>query len=760
MKKLKWIFGALFGLIILLVIALGIFLASFDLNDYKAQIQTLVKDHTGRDLDIKGDLSLSVFPWVGVELGEIALSNAKGFGTQPFAQVGAANIKVEVLPLFRQEVRVDVVELRGLSLSLQTKANGVTNWDDLTQGSSSASPENQTAPQAPADADSASPAFKALSVGGLDISDANVQWDDASSKQKIELTQFSLKTGQLELGQPLALQLGFVLKNAEPALTLKTKLKTTAKYNLATQVYALDDLILELEAQGSVLPGGAMQLSVAGNLAADLRKDEAQINNLKIRINDAELTLDAKVTAATKTPLVNGSLKLQPLALKEFLQSLQLSLPATADSKVLSQVMLQTQFSASNDKVALEGLSLQLDDTKVEGAFSLSNFAQAAIRADLKISGIDLDRYLPPETDTIESSSPSPAAAAATADDTIELPVDLLRSLDVQAGLAIGQFKVKNVRASNINIQLKAKDGRLSLAPLSMALYDGLLQGSAGLDVSSQLPRYTADIKLAGVQSGPLLQDFMQDDFILGRVEADVDVGTQGNRIRDLKSGLNGKLGFKFSNGALRDFNLAHELRKAEAQLKGKELKDSKARATDFSGLSISATAKNGVLQTNDLNLAAPLLRAGGKGSVDLGQEKLDYLAEVTITDDQTGEGGTTRSEIRGLPIPVRIKGRFDDLKVKIEIGRVLTEQAREEIQKRLDEEKAKLEAELEKAKRELEAKKKQAEAEAKKKAAEAKAKLKKQLEKEKKKLAEKKKKEEEKAKKKLEEELKKKLKL
>ena len=59
-----------------------------DPNDYKDEIVSKVKETTGRDLKIQGDIGLSVFPWLGLELGALELSNAKGFGDAPFADVG------------------------------------------------------------------------------------------------------------------------------------------------------------------------------------------------------------------------------------------------------------------------------------------------------------------------------------------------------------------------------------------------------------------------------------------------------------------------------------------------------------------------------------------------------------------------------------------------------------------------------------------------------------------------------------------------
>ena len=77
LKILAIVFGGLLALLIVLAVALTLL---FDPNDYKRDIIKLVKDKTGRELTIEGKLGWSFFPWIGIETGRLARSNAPGFG--------------------------------------------------------------------------------------------------------------------------------------------------------------------------------------------------------------------------------------------------------------------------------------------------------------------------------------------------------------------------------------------------------------------------------------------------------------------------------------------------------------------------------------------------------------------------------------------------------------------------------------------------------------------------------------------------------
>ena len=79
---LKWVFGLIL-LVVLLVVAAAVVLPMVVApNDYKPQIEQAAKEKLGRDLTIEQDLSLSVFPWLGIETGGVRVGNAPGGGEQ------------------------------------------------------------------------------------------------------------------------------------------------------------------------------------------------------------------------------------------------------------------------------------------------------------------------------------------------------------------------------------------------------------------------------------------------------------------------------------------------------------------------------------------------------------------------------------------------------------------------------------------------------------------------------------------------------
>ena len=85
-KKTVLIVAVIFVLLIIIAIMLP---RLIDTDAFREKLITQVKETTGQTLTIDGELSVSTFPWLGIETGKIALSQAetldKGTLLQPIA---------------------------------------------------------------------------------------------------------------------------------------------------------------------------------------------------------------------------------------------------------------------------------------------------------------------------------------------------------------------------------------------------------------------------------------------------------------------------------------------------------------------------------------------------------------------------------------------------------------------------------------------------------------------------------------------------
>ena len=191
-KVFAWIIVALVALFAVAVIALFLL---FEPGDFRDQIAEAVKESTGRELTIEGEVSLEIFPWLAIEVGKTRMGNAPGFGDEPFAEFERTRFSVRLLPLlFGGETAIGTAELDGLRLNLAVDRQGRNNWDDL-----SADTDTKTTTELPADVPPSH--YGGFSLSGIEINNAAIRYTDRQAGTDYALTGASLNIGPVS-GDP------------------------------------------------------------------------------------------------------------------------------------------------------------------------------------------------------------------------------------------------------------------------------------------------------------------------------------------------------------------------------------------------------------------------------------------------------------------------------------------------------------------------------------------------------------------------------
>ncbi|AKH20890.1 AsmA family protein [Sedimenticola thiotaurini] len=695
MGKFFKIVGGLVLVLVLLIVAAAIILPMvIDPNDYKEQIVDQVKQQTGRDLQITGDLKLSVFPWLGVDIGGLQLSNAEGFGEQPFAVVNSAAVRVKLMPLLSRQLEVDTVGLDGLVLNLAKSKDGATNWDDLAKSDAPAESEQGDA--------SSGQGLAGFSIGGVDISNARISWDDRSTGQLYTVDQFFLKSGAIQPNSPVDLELGAQLKSKEPELDAKIKLDSTVSLDEQAGMLFLEGLKLQLDATSPLFEKGAMSANLAADVGLALDGQKVSVDGLSITSDALRLTGRLEGSNLSKQPAFSGNLSLAELNLREWLTAQGIALPETADPAVLGRFSADLELAAQGDLTRINKLAMVLDDTNINGNASLKG---SAIGFELDVDSVNVDRYLPPVKEDAEApaSSDSAGETAASGDEPL-LPVELLRSLNLDGSLKIGQMVINKLTAKQVLVTVKASQGKITSEQKIGSFYQGSLNSVINLNVAGKTPVIQIEEQATDIQAGPLLKDMTATDKFDGTGKFQAKLQTSGNSINAFKRSLNGNLSFLFADGSVKGFNLAQMLREGQAKLKGETLPASEeVQKTDFSEMSASAVIKNGVLNNQDLLAKSPFLRVTGAGTVNLVSETLDYLVKPVIVSTAAGQGGEGLEQLKGVPVPVKLTGPYASPKYTIDWAQVVTGTQKAKLEEKKAEVKQQLEEKKEETKEKLE---------------------------------------------------------
>lgn len=713
-KPLKIILLVIGGIVVLIIAALVAVVMTFDPNDYRGQIQNKVKEETGREFAL-GDIKLSVFPWLAVQISDAKLGNAAGFGEQPFAEIHQVKVGVKLMPLlFDKQIQVDTVTLDGLHVNLAKNKSGVSNWQDLIdrQKNKPEEPEKEKTDDSKFSIDN-------IDIGGITIDDGAVVYADAQSGAEYQLQKLQLKTGSLTLHDPFDIDLSTTVISKAPAaqidialsgtfkpdfetkkldtdglkLTVKgkaadldidTTVKTRLVADLTAQIFNLNALTLETSVSGKSIPNGKQTANFGGDVLYNAKSGTFRLQNGKLQAADLTMTTEIAGTGLTgDSPRFTGPISIAQFSPRKLLETFGVKLN-TADPKALSEASLTTQLDASTSSASLQNLLITLDQTKIKGKAAVTDFKTLAASFALQIDNIDADRYLPPKAK--EEGKVETASGETKNINDVELPVDALNALNVDGTLDLASLKVQNLKLADIRVKLAGHGASaVKQQEVSAKLYGGSVALSHRYTPGAT-PGFALKTQLSSFQAAPFLLDFTGKDSVSGTADFSADINARGKTVGALRKTLDGSIAASAKNGAVKGFNLGQMIRKAQAALAGNpNYTEDSAPETDFATISVSGTLNNGVLHSEDLDAASPLFRVGGAGDINLVTETLDYTAKPSIVETSKGQGGKDLSSLDGVTIPIRLTGSLWKPKYKIDLAEAVRQKAKQQVNKELD---------------------------------------------------------------------------
>lgn len=683
-KTIKWMLVIIAGLGGLFVITLVSLPFIIDPNDYKDKISTIVHDQTGRVLSIPGDIKLQVSPRLDLafSLGEIRLAAGKDFPDTPFASSKLAEIKLALWPLLtKKQLQINTIDLSGVQLNLIRNMDGKTNWEDLAGGKTT---KPDQAPKS-AQKTSTQPSKKGLptiDIGGINISDINVQYQDKQSNKTISLNNFNLNVGHLQenIPFPVTADFTFILDDNKQPLTATLKTSFELTLNLSGQHFLINGFNLNGLLQGAMFPSSKLELTLMAD--ADINILDEKVIVKKFMVKQGDLTAETALTlTGFKAPAIEGTFTLAEYSPKEHLAQLGLSLPHFSDPKALDLLSAALGFSLDNDRFEIKEMQVKLDDTTIEANASVHNLQQPAYALNLHIDQLDLDRYAVKKTPDAKQKAPTvPEETAQTTGETqLIIPVHLLRDLTFNADIKVDALKAAKLHMSDITLKTDGKDGLIQLQPLSANLYEGSLTVTGAIDARKDVPEMRLKKTLQGVQLGPLFVDMIGKEEISGRADIEADVVTRGLDKDALTRNANGTVKLSLANGRIAKLQILQTIRLAKALLDNKApAPSSTEQPTGFASLTASGTLTNGVFKNSDLLAASDLMKITGKGSVDLVREEVDYLLTIYLTDRIEREQETGLVELGNMPIPYRIQGSFTELQQSAAMEELVKAKAKE----------------------------------------------------------------------------------
>jgi len=621
---LKKLVFIVLGIAALFVIAAVLFVLLFDPNNFREKIAAEVQRTTGRELTIEGEIDLTLFPWLAIRVGKTTLGNAPGFGNEPFASFDEARLSVGIMPMLLR---------REVSVGAVTLDSFQLNLAVAADGRSNWQ-DLVEASEADIDDDEAS-AGTALDVAGIDINDAAIRYADAQLGENYSLSNFNLTASRVTRGVPL-------------------KVNSTFDFELQPADLAGDfeiDTVVTFDAES----GGVTMT-------------DTEISTLGI---DMSVTFDDEAHAAL--------IQTDAFSLKSLMERLNIEAPVTADPDALGKIIIDATLDMSAAETTFTNVNVQVDDTTFKGQVSIADDAAGTIRFDLAADSIDVDRYMEPAAE---------GDAAGGDSVPVEIPTDLIRTLNVRGSLTFAEATLAGMKFENVTLGMNAANGDLRLHPISAGFFDGRYEGDVRINASTATPVLSVNENISDVNLGALALAMFEQESVTGSINGAFKLTGSGADLAEIQRSLAGTMSMELLDGTWEGKDIWYELRRARALLKKEPAPEPELPLrTRFSNVRASGPVNDGVFKNNDLLAELPFMRLTGKGEVDFAAAKIDYQLTARILERPefiTAASDAELDEFTQAVIPLKITGSLADPSIKPDIEKLLQEEAKKEIKERL----------------------------------------------------------------------------
>jgi AsmA protein len=574
----------------------------------------------------------------------------------------------------------------GLDVRLVSRSDEANNWKDLSESEGKEEEAGGESQQA--------------TVAGIDVTNSTLVYTDEAEKSVTRLTKLEVHTGALGSGKPVDAAIKFDYDDGGAVPVAKVDLKAVVQLPQGSS--KLD--VTKLQASGEWI--GSPEEAAANDepapepipftieaavLSVDLDAETLAPATLAAKFADLPVKITARGEKLFGDYVVTGNVLVDSISPREVLPSLGVELPTTADPAVLSSLSYKSDFRLTEKQLQLPALELVLDETQVRGNAAIEDLETMALRFDLSVNAINVDRYLEPEPKEGE------AGTKAADEPPTDLPLQALRELEARGTLRVGKATLSGLEFADVRLPLDANGGRVHLGPTQARLFGGGYNGDIVLDARPAQARLSLNEKVRGIDIGALMKATFDTDRVVGRGDANAVLTGTGNTDAAILKSLAGKLDFNVKDGAIAGVDVWYELRRAVALFKRTAQPERPAGApkTPFKALQGSATLDQGVLRNDDLVADMEYLKANGKGGLDLGAGTIDYRLVAQVYKLPPEGEGAELADLKAAEIPITITGPLADMKIRPDVAGLAKARVKQELEEKKEEVKEELKKKL-----------------------------------------------------------------
>lgn len=604
-KALKIILLVVAVIIAIMAAILSYVLIAIDPNDYKPQLEQAAKDQ-GIDLQLEGELGLSVFPSLAITLGQTRFSSEQH--RLPPSSIESTSLALDLVALLQKKIAINALEIEGADL----------NFSSLEQTAAASAP----------------------------AATGDQPTDVAGSNFSLAIDEVSILNSTLKI-------------QAEDGSWQQVKIDDFNGNGINTS-----GKVFPISFEGAYADqdrSKPIPVAAKGDMSYSQDDDKLDLQKVTLNLAGIDVTTNLAIEQLQSAPAITGSLSAKTDKLKSALTTLLGETIVTQDQNALQVLNVSSNLTFTDTGIKLSDLSIQLDDTQLSGAMDFRTKAPRKLEATLNGTSINVDRYASPE-DASEPEDKDTASGEAA----LLAPV-LAPLVALDGGKGDIRFRMESIQVAGITLdkpgfRLVASGQNVSLSEANFGLFNGTVEANASINASGSTPRVSFTQKAQGLDLAAAQKQLGQEAQLSGLLALNLAGTTSGSTQNELTNNLNATGTLSIAEPYIPAVNLEQSYCEMAALIE-----KSPARQEPWpEGTSLNDLNSQFVMQGNTLNLTNYTTGVGnlgvrGNGTVDFDQQRFAVKVITNLQDEYTSENGcqVKSNRIRNKDIPLLCKDSF-----------------------------------------------------------------------------------------------------
>jgi uncharacterized protein involved in outer membrane biogenesis len=591
-----------------LAAGVAVFCYEFTWDWFRAPIARYATEKTGRPVQILGHLHVHPFSWTpSASVDGLVIGNPKWMGGGQTANLGRTSVQLALKPLLHLDAKkraliLPLLDIEHPAVNLYADQTGRNNW----------------------------------TLGG-----------GASQGAKLPLIQhFVLRDGALHIRD------------------LQRKLTFDGSVTTSETAGGFSAEAFHLQGRGA-LNAAPFVAEVVGGPLVHVQKDRPYPFNMVIRSAYTHVTAKGEVVRPFDLGHLQAAATVSGRDLADLYHLTGIVLPNTP------AYSLSGDFTRDGALYRVRRFAGRVGRSDLEGAVQVQPIkGRKVLKADLTSRVLDFTDLgalfggaQAGKSATVEKAA-FQARKAATGRLLPDAPLDVqrVRTMDADVRYRAQSVKAGKMPLRKVGLHLKLDHGLLSLDPVSFTFPRGQLHGRAAIDARGATPVSRVDFLVSDVELEDVTPKLQGSAPITGDLEARAQLTGAGATVHKAAAASNGRIAVAVPPG---------QIRKSLAELMGVnvipglfEFLGKDAKPTGLRCMIADFDVRGGVLTARDFVIDTNVVRADGKGSVNLGTEKIDL----------TVQGHSKKFRLLRVMAPLKIQGDLAKPTFGVEKGKAIAQ--------------------------------------------------------------------------------------